>query len=231
MEHPTTSNNVNKGTPMPQKIDAILFDLDGTLLNSIDGIVESFRHTIDHFVPDHGLDSQAIIKMLGLPLMEQMRQIGQCPQKAEQMVDHYREHNYKIIPQMPLYDGVTKILEDLRAHYKLGVVTAKQRTSALMSITEHQLETKFEVIVTSSDTLRHKPDPEPLLYALDKINTKPQHCIYVGDATFDIQCAKAAGCLSIAALWGPNSRQHLAPEEPDFFAEDISELPVILNSL
>ena len=95
------------------------------------------------------------------------------------------------------------VLETLRAEgRRLGIVTAKRRATVELAFSFLPLERFFDVVVGSDDTERHKPDPEPLLYALEQLDAEPQQAAYVGDSPFDIRAAKAAGVHAVAVTWG-----------------------------
>jgi pyrophosphatase PpaX len=199
------------------QLDAVVFDLDGTLLDSVPGIVKSFKHTINHFTPNHGLSDQEIIRLLGRPLYTQMKEISGNDAMAEEMVAYYRKHNIEIIPTMPLFPGIEQALEELHSRkVPMAIVTSKAKPSVDISVKKFGLQKFMQTIVTIEDTPKHKPDPMPLLLCLERMGILPERCVYVGDAVFDIQCAKRAGAKSAAVSWGSNIMTELLHESPDF---------------
>lgn len=208
-----------------QKVTTVLFDLDGTLLDSVPGIVDSFVATLAHYKVDPAPSRQQIISTLGRPLASQMIEFSGCETKAEKMVAYYIDHNQKLIPQMDLFQGARESLSKLKeSGYKVGVVTAKYRKSAFMSFEKFGFEKSMDILVTGSDTENHKPHPEPLHHAMGKLDASPETTVYIGDAVHDIQAAKAAGCHSIGALWGPNPPDVLIGEKPTLTCKSISEI-------
>jgi pyrophosphatase PpaX len=108
--------------------------------------------------------------------------------------------------------------------YSLGVVTSKSRQFAERGLRLCGLWDFMSVFISMDDTLRHKPHPEPLLLALEKLRVAPQHAVYVGDSRYDLQAGKAAGVRTVAALWGPVPRSELELENPDCLSRTPGEL-------
>jgi len=209
---------------MKKQYKTILFDLDGTLLDSIPGIVSSFRATIETFIPDVRVTDAEIVALIGRPLPVQMTKLG-GEHNSEAMVKHYRKHNKTIIPTMEFYEGAFEVIDAIRAkNIQIGIVTAKHRKSTEITIEKYDLRNKMDLIITASDSQNHKPHPEPLLLAMKKLKAFPDSTLYIGDAIYDIQCAKAAGTDSAAALWGPNTKKILAAEKPTYMFDAISDL-------
>ena len=119
-------------------------------------------------------------------------------------------------------DVLTTLKEEGR---RLGIVTAKRRVTVDIAFRYLPLEAFFEIVVGSDDTERHKPDPEPLLYALEQLDADPGDAAYVGDSPFDVRAAKAGGLHAIAVTWGGiHHRERLEAEEPDAIVADTEEL-------
>jgi pyrophosphatase PpaX len=207
-------------------VKAILFDLDGTLLDSIPGILASFDHVLARHLPEKTVTRRQQVMMIGEPLEKQMCDFtGGDTALALQMTVDYREHNRGILPTMSLYPGARETVAALRARgQRTGVVTSKQRQSAMLSLDGHGLTPLLDLIMTTDDTVRHKPDPEPLVVACRRLGFRPAEVAYVGDSVYDVRCALGAGCLAVAALWGPFERDALAALGPQIMAESLAEL-------
>ena len=205
---------------------AILFDLDGTLLDSIPGILESFRHVLSTYLPHKAFTRRELVMVIGEPIEKQMLDFADGDAGiAAQMVQSYREYNRGLLPSMPLYPGVLGTLSGIRARgQKTGLVTSKGRASAMVSLEGHGLSPLFDLVLTSDDTQLHKPDPEPLLVACQRLGIRPADVAYVGDSVHDIRCALAAGCFAVAALWGPFEQETLSALGPQLMAEKIDDL-------
>lgn len=207
-------------------IKAVLFDLDGTLLDSIDGILSSFGHVLKRHVPHKNYTRQELIMTIGEPLAVQMRSFAdQDEAMALRMVDDYRVHNLALLPNIPLYPEVHETILALRARgFKTGLVTSKGRDSASISLDGHGLRPLFDLVMTADDTSKHKPDPMPLVVAAQRLGLEPSAMVYVGDSVHDLRCAQAAGSVDIAALWGPFLREDLAALQPQYMIESLPEL-------
>ena len=203
----------------------VLFDLDGTLVDSGVIILASFRHAtstvLRREIPDHEL----LAAVGGPGLREQMEALD--PERAEELIEVYSTHNAGLHDGLEPCSDVLDALDLLHAEgRRLGVVTAKRRaTLALAFEVLPELRPFFDVTVAAEDTERHKPNPEPLLVALERMGVTAESAVYVGDSPFDVQAAKAAGIASIAVTWGRiHSRERLEREAPDAMVENVKEL-------
>ena len=205
--------------------DPVLFDLDGTIVDTVELIRASFRHAT-RTVFGKVLPDEQIMRYVGQPLMTQMEQLSmdhtQSTESAERLRETYVEHNHRVHDELiRRYEGVESMLVALREHgRRIGLVTSKSRPVTEMAFRAVGLEEHFEVVVTASDTTSHKPSPEPLLLALEWFAAggapaRPESAIYVGDSPFDIQAGKAAGMATAAVTWGIFSRAALEETDPD----------------
>ncbi len=211
------------------KIRAVLFDLDGTLLDSIEDILKSFRHVLERHVAHKNYSRDDLVRLIGEPVVTQMRYFADGNVTlANLMVDDYRSHNRARLPDVPLFPLVRETLVELkRRGFITGLVTSKQRASTMISIDKHQLGGHFDLIVTSDDTVKHKPDPTPLFHAADKLNIKATEIVYVGDSVHDIRCALGAGAVAVAALWGPFLRTDLEALGPHHLCDSLAALQTL----
>jgi pyrophosphatase PpaX len=222
---------------------AILFDLDGTLLDSTDLILQCFRHSWETVCGFYH-SREALIQTFGTPLRAAMCRLlsaaasskidneYSCADatKSEDLIDQllvsYRAFNTANHDKLARpFEGTGEVLKELRRRgYLIGVVTSKTRELALRGLRLCSLEGLIDSAVFLEDTERHKPNPEPILAALKNLSRPSNTAAYVGDSPHDIAAARAAGVLSVAALWGPASRTELERESPDLVAESIGDL-------
>jgi pyrophosphatase PpaX len=203
----------------------VLFDLDGTLVDSAAMILASFQHAT-RTVLRREIPEQELLAAVGGPgLRAQMEALA--PDRVEELIEVYSDHNVGLHPGLQPCEGILELLETLKAEgRRLGVVTAKRRATLTLGFEVlPQLERFFDVTIAAEDTERHKPDPQPLLAALERLDEDPAGAAYVGDSPFDIQAAKAAGMGAIAVTWGAiHPRQRLEREQPDAIVETCEEL-------
>lgn len=212
------------------KPKAILFDLDGTLIDSFPAIIESFKEIMLRHGDGLEVSSDKVAQYIGKPLEDVMLEVTGDIKKAEQLVKEYRDHNKSLLPKIPFFPGIVDMFEQLQeTGVKLGVVTSKSRESTMVTIKAHDAEKYFDSIITYNDVDKHKPLPDPLIKACEELGVDCRESVYIGDSTYDIQSAKAAGCLSVAALWCTFDRELLLAENPDHAFGTVIELSHFLQ--
>jgi len=183
------------------RFPTVLFDLDGTLVDSGEMILSSFRHAARTVLARDVADEQFAALVGGSNIHDQMRTLDAT--RVDELVAAYREHNEPLHDGLEAFAGVQPVLERLRAEgRRLGVVTAKRRATVDLAFGVLPLERYFDAVVTSEQTEHHKPHPEPVLTALDRLGTKPEEAAFVGDSPFDMGAGKAAGVFTVAVSWG-----------------------------
>jgi pyrophosphatase PpaX len=207
-------------------VELVLFDLDGTLVDTIALILASFRHAMNEVVGEVPPDD-VLLRHVGVPLRVQMQEFA--PDRVEEVLTSYRAYNARVHDEMIAeYQGTEDALAELRdAGLKLGVVTSKSREPARRSLAAFGLDRFMDVLVTSDDTEIHKPDPTPLLLAAQQAGVPAGRCAYVGDSPHDMTAALGAGMVPVAALWGPFPERVLEPG-PAFAAPTIAAVPRIV---
>jgi len=204
----------------------MLFDLDGTLVDSADLILESYRHTMKVHFEDVPPD-EVWLESLGTPLRAQFKMFADSPQEIQALVDTYLEFNLRMHEELIRpFEGVRETLRELLdTGSRLGIVTSKAARGTRRSLAACDLPAEwFEVIVTSDEPIPHKPDPAPVRLALQRLGAEPKVASFVGDSVWDLQAGRAARVQTIAALWGPFSENELAPEKPDVMIDRPQDL-------
>lgn len=209
---------------------AVLFDLDGTVVDTIPHILASFRHATA-VVLGAPLPDDVLMHYVGVPLATQMRYFTDDEETAERLLAAYREFNHRTHDEMArLYPNTRSTLEALAAAgLPMGIVTSKSRMMAQRAIDLFDLGTFFSVMITADDTPRHKPDPLPVSEGVRLLGVDHQLAVYVGDSPADIESGKGAGLGTVAATWGVASRERLAAAQPTAIIDDIAELPALLG--
>lgn len=179
----------------------VLFDLDGTLVDSGAIILASFKHAARTVLARDVEEEQIAALVGGSNLHDQMRVLS--PAHVDELVRVYREHNRPLHDELEAFDGVEELIETLSGQgRKLGIVTAKGRQTVDLAFAVLSLESSFDAVVTADMTDRHKPDPAPVLKALELLESEPADAAFVGDSPYDIAAGKAAGVFTVAVSWG-----------------------------
>jgi pyrophosphatase PpaX len=207
----------------------VLFDLDGTLIDSAAIILASMRHAT-RTVLDREIEDEILMAAVGgAGLSDQMRLID--PHRVDELVRVYRQHNEPLHSTLEACSGILEVVPRLREEGRqLGIVTAKRRATVQLAFDVlPELEPLFDVVVGSEDTERHKPEPEPLLHALKLLGAGPREAAYVGDSPFDVRAAKAGGLHAVAVTWGGiHPEERLLAEDPDAVVRSAEELHDVL---
>jgi len=179
----------------------VLFDLDGTLIDSGEIILSSFRHATQTVLEREIPDEVLAAAVGGSNIYEQMRAFDE--ERAEELVRVYREHNEPLHDDLVAFEGIERVLERLKSEGRqLGIVTAKRRRTVDLAFAILPLERYFDAVVTAEQTQHHKPHPEPVLTALERLGSEPAEAAFVGDSPFDMGAGKAAGVFTVAVSWG-----------------------------
>jgi pyrophosphatase PpaX len=202
---------------------AVVFDLDGTVVDSVELITVSFQHAIREVLGQE-VSREDAIAWVGRPLREQMEFFS--PEHAAELVDSYRDFNHREHDRMlTLYEGMLHLLTGLHgAGVKVGLVTSKSRFTTQMAFDLTGIEDYFDATVCADEAPGNKPLPAPILACLKQLGVKPAVAAYVGDSPSDIQAALAAGVTAIAVTWGVFPSDKLEAEKPDVLVHTIPEL-------
>jgi pyrophosphatase PpaX len=211
------------------RYDPVLFDLDGTVVDSAAIILASLRHATQTVLGETIPDERLLATVGGSGLASQMRDFD--PDRVDELVRVYTEHNKPLHAELAACEGMLGLLEELkREGRRLGIVTAKRRITVELAFDTLPIGHLFDVVVAGDETERHKPHPEPLLRALAQAGGAEERAAYVGDSPFDIRAAKAGSLAAIAVTWGRiHSRERLEREEPDHLVETVEELRAALG--
>ena len=209
-------------------LQTFLFDLDGTLIDSVRLILDSYHHTF----ATHGLPPRTDEEWLagvGTPLAAQLAPWRDDEAVFQALVATYREYNLAHHDRMvKVYPGVVEMVGQLKAAgLRTGLVTSKNRPGALRGLHLAGLETLMDVVVAADDVTNAKPHPEPVERAVALLGAEPATTVYVGDSIHDMHAGRAAGVSTAAVLWGPFGRAHLEGASPDYWLSRPEELGVL----
>lgn len=205
----------------------MLFDLDGTLADTIPLIVASFQHAFGEVLGQEVAPDVAR-SWIGRPLLPVLLEMS--PERGVELDRVYREWNLANTARLiQAYAGVPDLLSSLRAAGVVtGIVTSKRHAPAQLALDCLGLAGLIEVVTGLEDTTEHKPAPEPLFHAMSTLSAQPADCVYVGDATVDVLAARAAGVASVAVTWGAGERADLVASHPDRMVDSVAELTAYL---
>lgn len=211
------------------KINTILFDLDGTLVDTNELIIQSFLHTLNGYYPNQ-YKREDVLPFMGPTLQETFEAIDK--DRVEEMIIAYRKFNHEqhdvLVKE---FDTVFETVKTLyEKGYKLGIVTTKVRSTVDMGLKLTKLDQFFDVVVTIDDVINAKPDPEPILLALEQLDSTADEAIMVGDNSHDIEGGKNAGTKTAAVAWTAKGREFIESFQPDFMLEKMSDLLKIVGA-
>lgn len=182
-------------------IDTILFDFDGTLMDTNNIIIESWQHTF-RTLEGREESLERLIPTFGEPLERTMKEFfPDVP--VEESLEAYRSFQRDhFTGYIELFPGVKEMVHAAKAAgYKTAIVTSRLINTTMEALNKYGIADDFDVIVTPEDTTKHKPDPDPALVALRKLGSKPESAVMLGDTMFDILCANNAGVKSVLVGW------------------------------
>lgn len=215
-----------------KKLDTILFDLDGTLIDTNDIIVRSFRATFDRHFPNVEVTDADIHSFIGPTLHQTFGKYTKDPFLIQDMIDSYREFYVDFeIGNFNIYPDVLKVVTDLKKKgYNLGILTSKFKEAAWPSFTHYGLENIFD----SFTGLDHVEEPKPHRNAVDTaLANFPDHglAIMIGDNQGDILAGRNAGIYSAGVAWSLKGEAHLNEVEPDFMLQDMNDIYRVINEI
>ncbi len=204
----------------------LLFDLDGTLIDSTELILSCYHASASRLVDNPPTDAE-ILKGFGTPLSSQLwRLYPSLRDRTEEVITAWRRAQEDLHDRLikPFPDAAEVLRELRRRGYPLGIVTSKERAAAERDMELYGLHHLVDKVVYMDDTINHKPHPEPVLKGLKLIGARPDESLYVGDSLHDMKAGREAGVKVAAALWGPFPKEPLLAFEPDYLLRSIRDL-------
>lgn len=215
---------------MNHKYKAILFDFDGTIMDTNDIIIQSWQHTFQT-IEGKNRPLEEITSSFGEPLSITMQTFFPN-HDTEEMVGTYRDYQRKVYAEkVHMFPGISDLITTLKANdYLVAIVTSRLWESTTQGLYKFDIAHLFDAVVSAEDTHVHKPDPTPCLICLEKLGVKPEEAIFVGDSKFDVLCAKNAGVKSVLVGWSicVSDEQKEGLYKPDYFIEKPEDLLAIV---
>ncbi len=206
------------------RFPVVLFDLDGTIVDSGWMILASYRHATKTVLGREFPDEVLMARVGAGHLEEQMSEFD--AEKAAELAHVYREFYAPLHSELQAFPGMLDLLERLdREGRQLGVVSAKRHDVVQLAFDALGFGDRMDVVVGSDEAPRGKPYPDQILVALERLDAEPDETAYVGDAPFDVAAAKAAGVHAIGVTWGGiHARERMEAEGPDAVVDTAEEL-------
>jgi len=216
--------------PAPSRHPTLLFDLDGTLLDSIEFILASARFCFQKLGRVAPSDEEWAAG-IGIPLFTMLGRYARDPEDLATLIAAYREYQVANHDRLTrCYDGVVDAVRAYAAAgHELAIVTSKSEALAMRGLVRVGIARYIDTIVGCDASSRHKPDPEPVRIALDRLGTRPEDAVFIGDSVHDVRAGNAAGVATVAALWGAGSRTELEAGKPTHFASTIADVTRLVS--
>lgn len=213
---------------MTKKITTLLFDFDGTLFDTNELIIQTFEHVLNKHYPGQ-YDREAILPFLGPPLEETFNLVD--PTRTAQFVSEYREWNKENHDALAKeFEGVSKALRQLKEEgYKMAIVSTKKNDMVYKGIQLLEAGNIFDTVIGFDDVAKVKPDPEPILLALERLHVDREEALMVGDNYHDIVGGQNAGVKTAGVAWTIKGEDFLAKYKPDYMLQHISDIHAILD--
>ncbi|MFP7201643.1 pyrophosphatase PpaX [Lysinibacillus halotolerans] len=207
---------------------ALLFDFDGTLLDTNELIIQTFMHVLEERFPGQ-YSPKDCINFIGPSLKETFEQL--TPNEVEEMIEKYRQwneaHHDELVKE---FEGVVPTLEQLKEQgIRLAIVSTKRKDTIEKGLNLMGAKHLFEFWIGTDDVKRVKPDPEPVLLAIDKLGVSKKDVIIIGDNYHDIEAGKNAGVKTAGVAWSLKGEQFLQQFNPDYMLQHMSDLLTIVK--
>ena len=213
-----------------QNIKAILFDLDGTLVDSSEAIIKAVEKALE--LKGLTCNRAEVARMIGLPLENIFGVLAPnlSEQEIWQLVHEYRKYYMAHhLENTTIHPSAQMVLRKLKAKgFKLGIITTKYREPVMDVLSHFGIAELFDVVVTGYEVIKHKPAPDIVLEAAKRLRVDPKQCVVVGDSPLDVQAGKQAGAFTIAVLSTTYTRKQLESTKPTIVIEEFEEILNIL---
>ena len=213
------------------KITTLLFDYDGTLMDTDEIIISAWQYTYKKMTGEE-LAVGTILRDFGEALRDTMNKYFSGEQLEEAIEIHRVFQTETYLEKIQMFPGTKELVLKLKdMGYKVGIVTSRRKPTTFMGLEKFDLTDTFDCVVTADDTEKHKPDPDPVLFALDALNSRPEEAVMIGDTVMDMGCGNAAGVKIVLATWAQAAQFQKMNVTPDYRINSADELWNVLEAL
>lgn len=214
-------------------IDTVLFDFDGTLIDTTDVVISSWQDTF-RAITGEEKSREELLGTLGEVVRDSMKRFfpDKDPDECIRLYRSFQGEDYML--RMKFYSGMPELVRKLKEEgYKVAVVTSRTKNTAYQAIDNCNLRDCFDYVLSCEDTDIHKPNPEPALLALEKLGSLPSEAIMIGDSMYDVKCAHNAGIIAAVVSWQSAIPQDVltGPEGPEYIMEKPEDLFDIIGEI
>lgn len=212
-------------------IDTVLFDFDGTVMDTNNVILNSWQHTF-RTLAGREEKQEVLVKTFGEPLEDTMKKFFPDVPIEKSLYTYRSYHRDNFCELIRMCPGMKELLAQVKAAgYKTGLVTSRLKLTTDQGLEKYGITDLFDTIITADDTSAHKPDPEPINIALRRLGSKAENAVMVGDTMYDILCAKNAGVKSVFVSWSIalEGDEDFGGNYPDYTIDKAEELMGIIK--
>lgn len=214
---------------MNSNFSTVVFDLDGTLVESHTNIYKATIHSFDKLKIKYNMPEAEFYTKIGHHFEDIFEDFGIVVNDFQEFITIYKNAYFDFIDSSVLYPGVEEVLDELKAReYQIALLTTKAQDQADKIINHFNLSHNFDYITGRRPGIAHKPAPDMLLHICDELHTTPEKTIMVGDSELDIECGKNAGSKTCGVTYGYRSKEFVQNLNPDFIINEIKQILTII---
>ena len=207
------------------EIKCIVFDLDGTLIQSHETIYKSTIRAFEDLDIEYNMPEKEFYKYLGLHFVDIFEAFKINIPDFELFMKKYKAYYFEFIDSSKFYPGVEEVLLFLKENnYKTALLTTKAQDQADVILKHFKIDSYFHEIMGRRNGIEHKPSPEPLEIICKTLDVKTNQTMMVGDTEMDIRCGKNAGSKTCAVTFGYRTKEMISAENPDYIIDDLREI-------
>ena len=200
----------------------ILFDVDGTLIDTEETIIKSWQKTLKETLNIEA-PAEDLFYVLGIPGTKAVKKYAKDEKQARKLLKIWEQNDHDMFHYSKIFSGIEPLLRQLKnQNIKLGIVTSRTDAELKLALDNFAIEKYFDTFITASQIKLHKPDPDPILKAIEVLNINSNDTIYVGDSIYDFQCARNAYVRFGLASWGAKDNPEFS--KVDYFLQEPNDL-------